>query len=364
MGAALAPNIYTHLICRFFAGFFGSTPLSCAGGTVADIWNPLQKTFAFPIYGIIAFAGPVFGELIGSYIPTTLGWRWLEWIMMIDAAAILVVFFFFIPETYSHMLLKWKANALREATGDQRYRAAAELEQTSLISGLFAALYRPFYWCYSELIIIAISMYMVVLYIILFTFLEGYNFIFGDTYNLTQGMTSIVWAAMLVGCLLVFFIVPVVYHITAKEYRKTGVIRPELRLLFCMLGGAPCIPISLFWMGWTSYSHISIWSPLVASGFFGFGITSIWIVAYMYLIDSYGIYSASALGLMGFSRYMVGGGITVAGEPIYRSIGRHYILTIMGCISAVMTAVPYLLYYYGPTLRKHSKFAVKPDEEH
>lgn len=84
----------------------------------------------------------------------------------------------------------------------------------------------------------------------------------------------------------------------------------------------------------------------------------------MYLIDSYGIYSASALGLMGFSRYMVGGGITVAGAPIYRSIGVQYTLTIMGAISTVMTSVPYLLWIYGPKLRKASKFAVKPDQEH
>lgn len=255
MGAALAPNIQTHLICRYLAGFFGATPLSCAGGTVADIWDPLQKTYAFPIYGITGFAGPVFGELIGSYVPTTLGWRWLEWLMMIDAAALLVLFFFLQPETYKHTLLKWKAHALREATGDDRYRAAAELDRESLSSQLVAALYRPFYWCYSELIIIAIAMYMVVLYIVLFTFLEGYNFIFGDTYGLSQGMTSIAWAGMLVGCYLVAFLVPFVYRWTANECKKTGRIRPELRLLYGMLG-APAIPISLFWMGWTSYVSV------------------------------------------------------------------------------------------------------------
>lgn len=111
----------------------------------------------------------------------------------------------------------------------------------------------------------------------------------------------------------------------------------------------------------TLQSHISIWSPLVASALFGFGITTIWIVAYMYLIDSYGIYSASALGFMGFSRYMVGGGMTVAGAPIYRSIGVQYTLTILGAISSVMASVPYLLYFFGPRIRKASRFAIKPD---
>lgn len=82
----------------------------------------------------------------------------------------------------------------------------------------------------------------------------------------------------------------------------------------------------------------------------------------MYIIDSYGIYSASALGFLGFSRYLTAGGITVAGEPIYRSIGHHYTLTIMGAISTVMAFVPYLLYLYGPRIRMASRFAVKPED--
>ena len=78
----------------------------------------------------------------------------------------------------------------------------------------------------------------------------------------------------------------------------------------------------------------------------------------MYLIDSYDIYAASALGFLVFTRYVVAGGITVAGGPIYRSIGVQYTLTILGAISAAMTPVPYLLYKYGPRIRKHSRYAV------
>ncbi|KAL4745803.1 hypothetical protein BDW72DRAFT_186059 [Aspergillus terricola var. indicus] len=71
------------LIFRFLAGLFAATPLTCVGSTVADLWTSLQKTYAFIIYTIPAFNGPMIGQVIGSYIPTTLGWRWLEWIMLI-----------------------------------------------------------------------------------------------------------------------------------------------------------------------------------------------------------------------------------------------------------------------------------------
>jgi hypothetical protein len=88
---------------------------------------------------------------------------------------------------------------------------------------------------------------------------------------------------------------------------------------------------------------------------------SIFIVAYMYIIDAYDVYSASALGFLVFTRYVVAGGVTVAGGPIYEAIGAHYTLTILGSISAVMAVIPYLLYIYGPQIRKHSTHAVNLD---
>lgn len=103
---------------------------------------------------------------------------------------------------------------------------------------------------------------------------------------------------------------------------------------------------------------ISIWSPLAASALFGFGITTIFIVSYMYLIDAYDTYSASALGFLVFTRYTVAGGMTIAGGPIYRALGVPYTLTILGSVSAVMAFVPYMLYVYGPRIRKNSKYAV------
>jgi hypothetical protein len=63
LGAALAPNFGAHLIFRFLAGFASSTPLTVAGGTMGDLWSPLEKTFAFPMFAIPAFGGPVFGML-------------------------------------------------------------------------------------------------------------------------------------------------------------------------------------------------------------------------------------------------------------------------------------------------------------
>jgi hypothetical protein len=62
LGSALAPNFGAQITFRFFAGFSASTPLTVAGGTVGDLWSPVEKTFAFPLYAIPAFGGPVLGQ--------------------------------------------------------------------------------------------------------------------------------------------------------------------------------------------------------------------------------------------------------------------------------------------------------------
>ncbi|OGE54577.1 hypothetical protein PENARI_c006G07523 [Penicillium arizonense] len=380
MGSALAPNIGAQLAFRFLAGIFGCPPLTCAGGTIADLWNPLEKTITFPMYAILSFGGPVLAPVIASFIGQTgvLSWQWTAWIILIGSGAIMALIILFQPETYSPLLLKWKGKHLRKATGDNRFRSAMDMEKIPLFTRIGGALKRQFLITFQEPIILLISLYMTVLYIVLFTFFDGYTYIFTDVYGISQGLTNITWVAMYIGIMLAGLLVFPIYHWTKRDFvaaakAKNGTdpasdphaldnvhTQPEIRLWFAMFG-APLIPISLFWMGWTDFPSVSIWSPIIASSFFGFGAICIFISSYMYVIDSYDIYAASALGFMTVSRYFAAGGMTVVGIPFYKNMGVHWTLTILGCISAIMVPVPYVFYRYGPVIRKWSRYAVAED---
>ncbi|GKZ25851.1 hypothetical protein AbraCBS73388_001662 [Aspergillus brasiliensis] len=353
MASALAPDVPSHIVFRFLAGLFAATPLTCAGGTVSDLWNPLEKTYGFPIYAITAFTGPMVGQVIGSYIPSSLGWRWLEWIMLITGGLVLVLVIFIQQETYTDLLLQWKAEILRKQTGDPRYKGPMELRSLTLGQRLAIAVSRPFVWGVTEPIIIFMSLYLTVVYAILFLFLDGYPFIFTDIYHFSEGLTNIVWVAMVIGTLSTALQVPIIWSWTKREFQNTGRIRPETRLWSAMLGGAIAIPVSLFWLAWTSSAKISVWSPICATVLFGFGITTVFISAHMYVIDAYEKYSASALAMLMLSRYLVAGGMTIAGDPIYSSFGVCYTLTTLGSISVVMALIP-----YGHVIRKGSAHAI------
>ncbi|KAK5110953.1 hypothetical protein LTR62_005491 [Meristemomyces frigidus] len=363
LGSALAPNIGAQLVLRFLAGLFGSTPLTCAGGSISDLWSPLERVFAFPVFANAAFTGPLLGPVMGGFIVQHLDWRWVEWITLIASGLVLILVFFFQPETYPPILLKWKAKHLRELTGDQRYRAEIEVRQEALTRRLLRALYRPILLTVREPIIILLALYLTVIYIVLFTFLDGYTYIFQDTYGLSEGLTGLCFLGIIVGLFGASALVPLMYKwakeglVKAREQGKEK-LEPEFRLWFSMLGGSFAIPISLFWMGWTARPDISIWSPLAASVLFGYGILCVFITCYQYIIDSYEIYAASALASITLIRYVAAGSMVIVGIPFYENMGVPYTCTILGCLSCLLVPVPYLFYIYGPKIRSYSKYAV------
>lgn len=59
MASALSPNIGAQLAFRFLAGVSGAAPLTCAGASISDLWDPVEKTWAMTIYSIPAFGGPM-----------------------------------------------------------------------------------------------------------------------------------------------------------------------------------------------------------------------------------------------------------------------------------------------------------------
>lgn len=363
VGAGTSPNIESQLVCRFFAGMFGATPLVCAGGSLSDIWTPQERVFAFPLFACSSFLGPLLAPLVGDWIgqSSTLSWRWVEWVTLIVSGVTLTIVVLVQPETYAPVLLKWKAKQLRQITGDKRYRGAIEIRKTPLVVRLQRALYRPFLMFIQEPILILFGLYLTMVYIVLFTFLTGYTYIFTDIYGLSQGMTGVCFVGQMVGVLSCSLLIPLNMHLRKRDIARAKAmgpdvkVAPESRLYWAMIGG-PAVPISLFWMGWTARSDISIWSPLLASVLFGFGILCVFMTTYQYLMDTYEIYAASALASVTLIRYTISGAFIEISIPFYENMGVAYTLTILSSLSGVLVVIPYAFYRYGPAIRKRSRF--------
>ena len=116
-GCAGAQNTWTILILRFFGGSFGSSPLTNAGGVVADLFTAKERGLAMSLFSIAPFMGPVLGPIVGGFLGMTEGWRWVEGLMAIFSGTVWIIGILLVPETYPPVLLRKRAETLSKMTG-------------------------------------------------------------------------------------------------------------------------------------------------------------------------------------------------------------------------------------------------------
>jgi MFS family permease len=74
VACAVAPNITTILVIRFFGAFCASALVSNAPGSVSDIVDEDYRALAFSVWSVGPINGPVLGPVIGGFA-ALLGWR-------------------------------------------------------------------------------------------------------------------------------------------------------------------------------------------------------------------------------------------------------------------------------------------------
>lgn len=365
LGSGFARNIQTRAILRFFAGVFGAAPLSNAGGSVADVAGPLQRTYLFPTFSFVGFAGTAIGPVFGGWIGERADQAWCDWVNAIAGFATTVLLALTLPETLSVELLKYRSAEIRKVTQDDRYCTSLERRLRGTGRGfgyeVLLAVARPVKFLATEPITFSFAFYLTIVYIILFGDLESYPLIFG-IWDWGPGKTGSVFAAIFLGMAFVGLVTPFMYWQykgIARRYDAAGrPIEPEKRLYLCLVL-TWCMPIALFWAGWTAYRSISPWSVIVSQFVFGIGSLSCFISSYMYIIDVYQINAATPLATLVFLRYIVAGaGAITFTRPMFEGIGVHWALTLLALLSVLVSLIPPLFYVFGPTLRKRSAYAM------
>lgn len=161
-GAAGSQNIWTLLILRFLGGAFGSSPLTNAGGVVADLFSAKERGLAMSIFSVAPFMGPVLGPIVGGFLGMTEGWRWVEGLMAIFSGVLFFSAVLSVPETYPPVLLRQRALTLSRMTG-KVYMSRGDIDQgkISLGDAFSTGLKRPWILLFREPIVFLLSIYMV-----------------------------------------------------------------------------------------------------------------------------------------------------------------------------------------------------------
>lgn len=360
---AVAPNIGTLIVCRAIDGIAFSAPMTLVGGTLADLWRTEERGVPMAAFSAAPFIGPAIGPLIGGFLSDAAGWRWLYWIQLIFAGVVYILITFTVPETYAPTILAKRAKKLRKQTGESEHVTEQDLDMRPFSERIRIFLIRPFQLLFGEMIVFLVSVYMSVLYGLLYMFFVAYPIIYQEGKGWNAGNTGLMFIPIAVGVLCSAACAPLVNkHYLSLSQKHDGKPPAEVRLI-PMMCSCWCIPIGLFIFAWTSYPHLSWVGPCLGGFPVGFGFIFLYNSANNYLVDSYQHQAASALAAKTFLRSFWGAGVVLFTTQMYHRLGYQWASSLLAFISLACCAIPFVFYFFGAKIRTRSKYAYSGDDE-
>lgn len=263
--------------------------------------------------------GPIIGAAL--VVNPHLGWRWTEYIEAIWVFPIFAPSLFALPEVYAPVLLKKKAQRLRIETGNEALYHPHErmkLSPKTIVTRHFS---RPLKMLLTEPMVTCIALYASFVYALLYLTLEVFPIVFEEIRGWSPVVRSLPFLGMFVGVLLG----TVINVANQPRYARisdaaNGKPVPEGRLAPMAIGGI-LFAIGLFWFGWTAATGITWLAPVFATVFIGAGFNVVFNQCINYLVDTYGLYAASATSANTFLRSVLAAGFPLVAHPMFHNLG-------------------------------------------
>ncbi|PSN67655.1 MFS general substrate transporter [Corynespora cassiicola Philippines] len=362
-GCAGAQSIETILILRFFAGSFGSSPLTNAGGVIADAFPSSERGLAMALFGLAPVIGPILGPIVGGFLGIAAGWRWVMGFLAAFTGVVWIAGTLLTPETYAPVLLRSRAKKLSKMTG-KAYASHADHQRKGSVTpaAVFkTAISRPWVLLFKEPIVLLLSIYMAIIYGTLYLFFAAFPIVFQQQRGWNAGEGGLAFLGQAVGMLLgVAYIIPDNKRFVKVEKKHGGRAPPEARLPPCLLG-CLVLPVGLFWFAWTCQPSVYFLVSIAAGLPFGFGLVLVFLSVMNYLIDSYTIFTASALAANSVLRSLFGAAFPLFTRHMYKNLGVNWATTVVAFLSLACVPFPFLFYYYGAHFRSRCKFSAESE---
>ena len=342
---ALATNFGMLLAFRFLTGFVGSPSLATGGASISDMYAPAKRTYGIAVWGVGAVMGPTMGPLVGGFAAEAKGWTWTIWELMWLSGFSLVLFIFLLPETSSANILYRRTRRLRKLTGNEKLKCEPELVGETMTGKdiVFMTFVYPFTLSVTEPICLALNMYIALIYGLLYIWFESFPIVFVDIYGFTLGTEGLAFMGILVG--IIIALPPFCWYFhkyVEPKFNENGELQPEERLPPAFVGGF-CIPICLFWFGWSSgNTHWIV--PIIGTAFFSIGAFCLFNSVLNYLGDAYPEKAASVLAGNDLFRSSFGAGFPLFATAMYNKLGVGWASSLLGFLAIAFIPIPFLLY--------------------
>lgn len=311
------------------------------------------------MYSLAPLLGPAIGPIAGAFISESVSWRWIFYATTIADALIQIMGLFFLRETYTPVLLRWRKEKLIKETGNTALHTDFDDPDKTVGKSLATAIVRPFRLLFTQPIIQVLALYMMFLYGLMYLVLSTFPTLW-VSYGFSTGIGGLHYIALGLGLFLGAQVcAPLQDRIYARLKRHYGVTvgRPEFRVPM-MIPGALLMPIGLVVYGWTAQYKTHWIGPDIGVSVMTMGVIIGFQCIQGFLVDAYTLYAASAVAATSVLRSLAGFGFPLFAPSLYARLDYGWGNTLLAFVGiAIGWPGPILLWKYGAKLRAKSKFA-------
>ncbi|KAF2800436.1 fluconazole resistance protein 1 [Melanomma pulvis-pyrius CBS 109.77] len=348
VGAALSKNMETLIAMRFFLGLsVASTILNPC--IVGDMFREEERGRALGIMGMIPFIAPVLGPTVGGLISQAKGWRWTFWLIVIIASPLQLLFSIIYRESYRVRILERKAESMRKRTGNSSLRSRYEVEKRPILI-IKDAVFRPILLLIRSRAVLLVGLCSALNMSLVYVVITSLGTIYDERYHIRKDLLGLTYLGLGFGMIIGVQLCGQFLDRYLQRKIKSGNGKPEHRLPPMVLGSV-LVPLGLLAFGWAVQEKAHWIIPIVFSSFVGFGFVANSIAAWSYLVDAFGIYSASATAGNIVLRNAASAALPLAGPALSVKLGYGWAYTVLALIGLLAVPISLVLWRLGERIR-------------
>lgn len=356
--ASFSPSIPAMIGARFISGLSNSASV-LNPAMVGDMFPPEERGAAMSILIFAPMCGGAVGPAVSGVIAENLGWRSVLWIAASMAGFCEVFFLIFFRETFAVTILAKRAEKLRKETECQKFKSVFELQGSDLEKKqtLLGSLMRPIVVLSNSFVLQLLSLFGALSFAYWYVVATTLPEILKDIYGLSPSTVGASFLSFSAGCIVMIFVcnrtLDRIY--TGLRDKNAGIGRPEFRLPLAILGGS-FLPIVVFSYGWVPHAQLPLPLCLLTVGFMGACTLLGCLPLTAYVVDAFGLYSASAMTAVVVMRCLMSTILPlITGDLIARMDYRNA-FAALAIVTAFIVPLPMMVWRYGPRWRLRSMY--------
>lgn len=357
--AALSQTTPMFIFARALSGLTVSTNV-LNPAIIGDMFETDQNGSPMSLINLAPLIGGAVGPAISGAIAQSLNWRWGLWVAAILAGTGTTLFFFIFHETYKVPILKSRAEALKRTWSGSTIstinnNSKNDVNQRKEIAESIA---RPFLVFGSSGVLMAISLFGSVAFAHFYNVSTTLPNILEEAYGLPPALTGASMIFFTIGSVVsVFFCNCYLDQIYVRlRASNNGIGEPEFRLPLVILGGLT-MPLAVAFYGWSAELRLPL--PVILLSVCMIGVTMMlsFVPLSPYVVESFGLYSASAMTGLIVTRCLMGTFLPLATTPLVEKFGYGWGFTILAFVSFALAPIPAIVMRYGHRWRQFSKYS-------